>query len=54
MLCSIESIHEVDSLEQDLLVFDVDFSTHFEKPIDDGSAKIATDLDLISQQSIEL
>jgi len=50
----VELVHQVDCLEKHLLVFDVDFCSNFEKPVDDCSSQLTSDLDLISQKCFEL
>ena len=54
MLRCIEAVHQVDSLEKDLLVLDIDLGTHFKEPVDHSSTELSSDLYLISQQSVEL
>ena len=54
LLGRVKAVHEVHGLEEHLLVFDVDLSAHLKKPINDSRAQLASDLDLISEQGIEL
>lgn len=54
MLGCIEAVHQVDSLEEDLLILDVDLGAHFKEPVDHGRTKLSSDLNLISQQGVEL
>ena len=54
MLARVKAVHEVHSLEEALLVFNVQFCAHFEKPVNDSRSELPSDLYLICQQGIEL